>query len=250
MGSSERTQLFIAWICFQNNVRQMTRRSVKLTPHLSLLHGLGVCGTLPSPPPIHHHSAVTSHTNYKWAWFQASAAVLMRSATFWDVTLRRLVILYRRFGTTYWPPKVEVMGRPETSIQNCQSTLRKIPEERRSYCSQIRTIPTSSQFCFRTLNSYRWHVDQGHIAHFTPVSSGAHTLACKSIRRHETQRICLQAIKHDMSKGWTKPLSTVFFLMRDLGSIHGRPARVSTKWTLAVTSCLTQLQAAQSLPLS
>jgi hypothetical protein len=32
---------------------------------------------------------------------QASAAMQMRSALFWDITQRRVVILYRRFGTTY-----------------------------------------------------------------------------------------------------------------------------------------------------
>jgi hypothetical protein len=34
-------------------------------------------------------------------WFQASAAMMMRSALFWGVTQGRVVILYRRFGTTY-----------------------------------------------------------------------------------------------------------------------------------------------------
>jgi hypothetical protein len=34
-------------------------------------------------------------------WFQASAAMFMRSAFFWGITQRRVVILYRRFGTTY-----------------------------------------------------------------------------------------------------------------------------------------------------
>jgi hypothetical protein len=34
-------------------------------------------------------------------WLQASAAMLMRSALFCDITQRRVVILYRRFGTTY-----------------------------------------------------------------------------------------------------------------------------------------------------
>ena len=34
-------------------------------------------------------------------WFQASAAMLLRSALFWDITQRRVIILYRRFGTTY-----------------------------------------------------------------------------------------------------------------------------------------------------
>jgi hypothetical protein len=34
-------------------------------------------------------------------WFQASAAMLMKSAVFWGITRRREVIIYRRFGTTY-----------------------------------------------------------------------------------------------------------------------------------------------------
>jgi hypothetical protein len=33
------------------------------------------------------------------SWFQASAAMLMRSAPFRDITRRRVVIVYRRFGT-------------------------------------------------------------------------------------------------------------------------------------------------------
>jgi hypothetical protein len=35
------------------------------------------------------------------AWFQAYAAMLMKSALFWDITQRRVVVLYRHFGTTY-----------------------------------------------------------------------------------------------------------------------------------------------------
>ena len=34
-------------------------------------------------------------------WFQAFAAMWIRSALFWDVTQRRMVIWYRRFRTTY-----------------------------------------------------------------------------------------------------------------------------------------------------
>ena len=83
-------------------------------------------------------------------WFQASAAMYVRSTFFRDVTQRRVVIPYLLFGTTYrshfqesigerrnssktscslkmWP-----IGCPETSARNYHSTLRKIPEERRS----------------------------------------------------------------------------------------------------------------------
>jgi hypothetical protein len=65
--------------------------------------------------------------------------MLMRSALFWGITQRRLLILYRRFGTAYrshlqrtsWPLK---MGptRPETSVKDYHSTLRYTPEKRRS----------------------------------------------------------------------------------------------------------------------
>jgi hypothetical protein len=83
----------------------------------------------------HHTSSQCCRlTNYKWAWFQAYAAVLMRSTLSWDVMQRRLVILYRHFGTTYWPPKMGLMGCL-LSIQNYQSTLPKIVEGRRSHCS-------------------------------------------------------------------------------------------------------------------
>jgi hypothetical protein len=33
---------------------------------------------------------------------QAPAAMVTRSALFWDITRRRMEIVYRRFGTTYW----------------------------------------------------------------------------------------------------------------------------------------------------
>jgi hypothetical protein len=58
----------------------------------------------------------------------------MRPALFWDITQRRVVILYRRFGTTYRSHLQGSlkMGRKvcfETSVQNYYSTLRNIPEE-------------------------------------------------------------------------------------------------------------------------
>jgi hypothetical protein len=34
-------------------------------------------------------------------WFQASAAMFMKSAVFWGIMRRRVVIFYRRFGITY-----------------------------------------------------------------------------------------------------------------------------------------------------
>ena len=47
------------------------------------------------------HAYLTLFLFYSLAWFQASAAMLMRSALFSYLTQRRVVIFYRRFGTTY-----------------------------------------------------------------------------------------------------------------------------------------------------
>jgi hypothetical protein len=68
----------------------------------------------------------------------------MRSALFWDFTQRRMIVCYRRFGTTYRPChqvsrsrlldpwRWDPIGCPETSVTNYLSTLRKLPEEWRS----------------------------------------------------------------------------------------------------------------------
>jgi hypothetical protein len=73
---------------------------------------------------------------------------LCRSALFWDITQRRVVIVYRRFGTMYWshlhgsrvwvgkdswPVKMGPIHCPETSVNNYFTTPHNIPEERRSH---------------------------------------------------------------------------------------------------------------------
>jgi hypothetical protein len=77
---------------------------------------------------------------------------LLRSSLFLRFTKRRMVVSYRRFGTTYfegsskcviwassssswtaWPLKLEPPGCPDTSLRNYHSTLRKIPKERRCH---------------------------------------------------------------------------------------------------------------------
>ena len=55
---------------------------------------------------------------------------VMKSALFWDLMLRRLVVRYRRFGTTCLSHfkgknKMRQISCPETSLQHYQYTLRK-----------------------------------------------------------------------------------------------------------------------------
>jgi hypothetical protein len=83
-------------------------------------------------------------------WFQASAMMLMRYALFWVITRRQMVMLDRRFGTTYrshlqgstspkkiyltfWPLKMRPIRCPETSVMDYHSTLRNNPKDCRFY---------------------------------------------------------------------------------------------------------------------
>jgi hypothetical protein len=83
-----------------------------------------ICGGTRTKKVEYRCSGIDSHVSgIRWPWkcrvgrkqwtytmrkfhknsarFQASAVMYMRSALFWDITQRWVVILYRRFGTTY-----------------------------------------------------------------------------------------------------------------------------------------------------
>jgi hypothetical protein len=110
--------------------------------------------------------------------------MLMRSALFWDITQRRLLIPYRRFGTVCQSVTLDVgslkMGPkrcPETSLKDYHSSLRNISEERKSeepfcclgglpffalvlvdiskifFCSFVRAEPVTVFFRFRLYGS-------------------------------------------------------------------------------------------------
>jgi len=57
----------------------------------------------------------------------------MRTARFWVITQRVVVISYRHFGTTYTsnrPLKMGPIGCPEASVRNYHYSLRNNPEAR------------------------------------------------------------------------------------------------------------------------
>jgi len=85
-----------------------------------------------------------------------------RTALFWVITQRALVITCRRFGTTYrsqlqasilthWSLKMRPTGYPETSARNCQCSLRNDPEERSSHLLRSGSLST------RTLMQLKVH---------------------------------------------------------------------------------------------
>jgi hypothetical protein len=81
--------------------------------------------------------------------------MLMISVIFWDSTWRRVVIPPgSRSPRTSWHLKLGPVGCLETSLHNYHSTLRNIPEERRSYidiiCSYF-VINIFIEFLFRSL---------------------------------------------------------------------------------------------------
>ena len=63
---------------------------------------------------------------YCQPWFQASTAILMRSALFWDIARRCVVIAYRRFGTTY---RSHLQGSRVREGKNAGTIRRKAQEE-------------------------------------------------------------------------------------------------------------------------
>jgi hypothetical protein len=80
-----------------------------------------------------HNNRPTAHLRHAWrviAFRQQSPGTFktyISSAVFWVIMQRRVAILYRCFGTTY---RYHHQG---PRIQNCHSTLRNTPEERRSH---------------------------------------------------------------------------------------------------------------------
>jgi hypothetical protein len=95
----------------------------------------------------------------------------MRSALFWDVTRRRVVIVYRRFGTTYRPHLQGSRGRgdswhlkmgttrcPETMVNNYNTTPRDIAQERRSYKKVVNVSSEDARF-FLFDHKYSWRKD-------------------------------------------------------------------------------------------
>jgi hypothetical protein len=92
------------------------------------------------------YGLVTALPVYYTGEVMREQVLLKRSAIFWDVTHGRMAVSYRRFRTTYlshiqrikqslwiaWPLKMGQIICPETSVRNCHSTVRNVPEDWRS----------------------------------------------------------------------------------------------------------------------
>jgi hypothetical protein len=68
--------------------------------------------------------------------------MLIRSALYWDITQRRVVIAYRRFGTylAHLKGQMGPIRCPETSVKDYLSTLRNKPEERRYLTTSFKLL--------------------------------------------------------------------------------------------------------------
>ena len=87
-----------------------------------------------------------------------SRSLAVRTALFWAITQRIVVIPYRRFETTYrshlqgsknqdyCPMKMGIMGCPETSVMNYHYTLRNSPEERSYHLIRGGRMQSNSKF--------------------------------------------------------------------------------------------------------
>jgi hypothetical protein len=109
--------------------------------------------------PYGRKRALPSLKFYTCVCFEGQTMQTSRSALFWHITQCWVVVMYRRFGTTYrfpysrvkksknsnfltrnprtwttsWRFKMGPIGCPETSVQNYHSTLRNIAQESRAH---------------------------------------------------------------------------------------------------------------------
>jgi hypothetical protein len=121
-------------------------RSFELRELLAQRHGatfpkLESSAPRPTAPQISQCSPVLASSLFL---FKILDKPPRRSTLFRDITLRRVVVVHRLFGTTYrccllgprvsdpWPLKMGPIRCPETSVSNYHTTQRNIPEERRS----------------------------------------------------------------------------------------------------------------------
>jgi hypothetical protein len=78
-------------------------------------------------------------------WFQASAAMLMKSAVFWSITRHRVVIVYRHFGTTYRShhhgSKFRVVFFPTRTLDLWRWDRYVVPKRRLTITTRCRVIP-------------------------------------------------------------------------------------------------------------
>jgi hypothetical protein len=150
--------------------------------------------------------------------------MLIRSALFWGIMQRRMVNLYRRFGTIYrshlrgsrsqmklhwtsWPLKMRPIYCSETSVKVYHSTLHNTPEERRSQL--LRSVIT------RTLGSRIW----------IPLKAWTQLrrLCCSVYKTCEDPVYHLRI--HQMSKAW---------LVNSRLAGHMRPAATSLNYVCTI----------------
>jgi hypothetical protein len=85
-------------------------------------------------------------------------ALYLRSAPFWGITQRRVLIIYRRFGTTY-----RSIRCLETSVKDYHSTLRYTPEQRSFHQHRIGSLKSRIALNLFTLGAKRgWMVNAAH----------------------------------------------------------------------------------------
>ena len=100
--------------------------------------------------------------------------MLMRSALFWGITRRRVVIVYR--GES-WPLKMGPIRCPETSVNSYHTMPRNIPEERRSQFVNLSSSCKMSRYRVRELRLqtfYLW-INPKALSYIVAMSALEHT---------------------------------------------------------------------------
>jgi hypothetical protein len=126
------------WQCKTRSHLLETHKAVSAIKHADK-------GTKVMCPVTVYNSCKPLDSRHKYLIYISFTLICMRSSLFWDVTQRRLVVSYRRFGTSYrsqlqgsifkgrtvdWLIHEDGTDRLSRNVGNYQYTLRYIPEER------------------------------------------------------------------------------------------------------------------------
>jgi hypothetical protein len=127
----------------------------------------------------------------------------MRTALFWDITQRRVVIVYRRVGTTYrshlqgsldsWPLKMGPIRYAETSVNNYHTTPRNIPEDCSSYQHRGGRLKSGTRDisllqCVHTVSRSPF------------VGAGGETWSCPRVAK---VKVCGDILPHPPTSSWS-----------------------------------------------
>jgi hypothetical protein len=161
-------------------------------------HYLSLSQTCSTTSVWPYRSVIWISENEGLVWFLCVISGIRRDvdeiALFCDITRRWVLVIYRRFGTTYRSHLQGPMGCPETSVQNSHSTLHNIAQERRSNLVSVKFSIVGGGGGERCL---RWE-----LLHYYNLISSKSTVFWDITRRKPEIKVSIIGLRLYMAPKW------------------------------------------------